>query len=255
MIHPDRPLNPLPHLIRAVMIQARRRNAVWVMLILLALYAGAALTIDMIGIENAQTERFIRSLGLELASLLGAILTLTVGSRLIPEEIEQRTIYPVLAKPLTRNQLLLGKTLPTCALGVTTMTLFFAVTLVMTPTQPYHHFSTLLEAWWLQALTMAILTAMTAWLSLALPPAVAILASAALYFVGAPLGNIAAQWAHIHWLSHLFPDFKALDQIARYTNGGETLGLAMMLTLTAYGALWTLAFAALAAQRFRRMAL
>lgn len=47
--------------------------------------------------------------GLAGSSLLATILTVFLGSNLLHKELERRTVYPILAKPIRREEFLLGK--------------------------------------------------------------------------------------------------------------------------------------------------
>lgn len=53
--------------------------------------------------------RFINDLGQGTISLFGSILVITLGAQLFFREIEQRTLLPILARPVSRQQFLLGK--------------------------------------------------------------------------------------------------------------------------------------------------
>lgn len=59
--------------------------------------------------------RFINDLGQGAISLFGSILVVTLGAQLFFREIEQRTVLPILARPVTRSQFLLGKFVGTLA--------------------------------------------------------------------------------------------------------------------------------------------
>jgi len=59
--------------------------------------------------------RFINDLGQGAISLFGSILVVTLAAQLFFREIEQRTVLPILARPVTRSQFLLGKFLGTLA--------------------------------------------------------------------------------------------------------------------------------------------
>ena len=174
-------------------------------------------------------------------------------------EIELRTIYPVLAKPVTRGQVLLGKALPTWLTGVAAMALFALATLALTPHLAYQHFSVMAQAFFLKAGSLAILTALVLWLSLWLPLAVAVLAAAFVYFLGTPAAGIAVRAlgdsASAGLLAGLVPDFTLLHQFGRFVNGGAALSPGALAGLLAYAALWTALLGALAVRRFQRMAL
>lgn len=252
-------LHPLPHLLRGVWLQALRRKEIYVMAILMGLYVLAALVLRLVGIGTAQTARFIAGLGLQLGSTLAALLVIVMGARQLPAELEQRTIYPVLAKPVTRFELLAGKALPTWLTGAAALILFTIATLAITPRLPYQLAPVLIQALALEALGLAMLTAMVFCLALALPTAVAMLLAALVYFCGAPVANMLAQvcggGALAHALAGLLPDFTLLDHFARYVDGGAPLSLPALAGMVTYGAVWTAIFAGLATTRFKKMAL
>lgn len=53
--------------------------------------------------------KFLKDLSLSIISLFGVLITIAVAVKQLPAEIEARTIYPLLAKPVTRYELILGK--------------------------------------------------------------------------------------------------------------------------------------------------
>ena len=64
----------------------------------------------------------MRSLGLAGIYFFGLIVTIFLGSSLIYDEVDQRTTYMLLAKPVTRGNLILGKFLGLMAsTGLTTI--------------------------------------------------------------------------------------------------------------------------------------
>lgn len=56
-----------------------------------------------------QRNKIIKDLGLGSINLFGVIIAIVVGINLVYQEIEKRTIYPLLAKPVSRFQFLIGK--------------------------------------------------------------------------------------------------------------------------------------------------
>ncbi|MCE5231669.1 hypothetical protein LLG95_18990 [bacterium] len=250
-------LRPLPHLVRAVWLESLRRNEMWVLGLLLGLYAAAALVLRIVGIESPQSARFIRGLGFDLGGLLASLLVIVTAARQLPVEIELRTIYPVLAKPVRREALLWGKALPTWGLGVAALTMFCIATVALTPTLPQQSALVLMSALLLKALSLAILTAMTMCVSLWLPPAVTMLLCGAIAFGGRFAANFVVQlcgegrWGN--WLAALWPDLSLLGQFQRYVDGGALPAPSVLLALMVYALVWTFVFAMLAAGRFRRM--
>jgi ABC-type transport system involved in multi-copper enzyme maturation permease subunit len=72
--------------------------------------------------------KIIKDVGLASISLFGALMAILIGTGLVYKEIEKRTIYPLLSKPLRRYEFLLGKFLGlvlTLAVLLAAMTLIF----------------------------------------------------------------------------------------------------------------------------------
>jgi ABC-type transport system involved in multi-copper enzyme maturation permease subunit len=56
-----------------------------------------------------QQEKIIKDLGLGCLDLFGTVIALFMGVGLVSKEIERRSLYPLLAKPLSRAEFFLGK--------------------------------------------------------------------------------------------------------------------------------------------------
>jgi ABC-type transport system involved in multi-copper enzyme maturation permease subunit len=56
-----------------------------------------------------QDVKMIKDLGLAATSIFGLFIAVFIGIGLVSKEVERRSIYSVLSKPVTRPQLLLGK--------------------------------------------------------------------------------------------------------------------------------------------------
>jgi ABC-type transport system involved in multi-copper enzyme maturation permease subunit len=56
-----------------------------------------------------QDEKILKDLGLGAIDLFGTLIAIFIGTRLVSKEIEWRSLYPLLAKPLTRGEFFLGK--------------------------------------------------------------------------------------------------------------------------------------------------
>lgn len=78
-----------------------------VLLVLAALMIiGATSTSTM---EQGEMRRMIIDAGLAIIAVLGAMIAILTGFTMIPSEVENRTLYPVLSKPVQRWQFVLGK--------------------------------------------------------------------------------------------------------------------------------------------------
>lgn len=79
--------------------------------------------------NDAKVVRYLKEISLLLIWLSSLVIAITTTARQIPAEREQRTLLPLLAKPITRTQLIFGKFLGCwLACGVTLLCfyLFFA---------------------------------------------------------------------------------------------------------------------------------
>ena len=92
-----------------VIKESLRRKDLWVVAILGFLIMMAAGILGFFGIDGLQV--FVKDLAVSVLSMLGTIVAVLTASRMIPEEIRQRTLYPLLARPISRFDLLAGKLL------------------------------------------------------------------------------------------------------------------------------------------------
>ncbi len=56
-----------------------------------------------------EAPKIIRDVGLAAASLFGVLVVIIIGSTLIHNDIEKRTIYTVITKPVKRSEIIVGK--------------------------------------------------------------------------------------------------------------------------------------------------
>ena len=89
-----------------------------------------------------QDEKIIKDVGLAGMELFGTLIAIFIGVGLVSKEIERRSLYPLLAKPLGRGEFFLGKFLGlsfTLLVNVAFMTLGLYITLLATgrPADPH----------------------------------------------------------------------------------------------------------------------
>jgi len=56
-----------------------------------------------------QDEKILKDIGLAGMDLFGTLIAVFIGTGLVSKEIERRSLYPLLAKPLSRGEFFLGK--------------------------------------------------------------------------------------------------------------------------------------------------
>ena len=82
-----------------------------------------------------QDEKIIKDIGLAAMDLFGTLIAVFIGVGLVSKEIERRSLYPLLAKPLSRDELFLGKFVGlafTLFVNLAVMTVGLYLTLVLT---------------------------------------------------------------------------------------------------------------------------
>ena len=84
-----------------------RRKDFYVLFVLTALITLLMGSVTFFNQENIV--RYLKEICLFLIWGASLVITITTAARQIPAEREQRTLFPLLAKPVTRNQLLIGK--------------------------------------------------------------------------------------------------------------------------------------------------
>src|SRR5512136_1799625 len=86
-----------------------------------------------------QDEKIIKDVGLAAMDLFGTLIAIFVGVGLVSKEIERRSLHPLLAKPLGRDEFLVGKFLGlafTLLVNLTVMAAGLYLTLLITGRPP-----------------------------------------------------------------------------------------------------------------------
>lgn len=94
-------------LARGVLLESVRRKDLWVVAILGFLIMVSSGGLGLYGLRGL--ESFAKDLAVSVLGLFTTVLAVLNASRLMPEEIKQRTLYPLLARPISRFDLLVGK--------------------------------------------------------------------------------------------------------------------------------------------------
>lgn len=103
-----------------------RRKDFYVLFIVTILICVVMASINIF--NDANIVRYLKEISLDLIWLCSLVIAVTTTARQIPAERENRTLLPLLAKPLTRVQLILGKFLGcwvACGLALFCFYLFF----------------------------------------------------------------------------------------------------------------------------------
>src|SRR5882724_6115376 len=121
-------MNTILAITEIVIKELYRRKDFYVLFILTAIITLALGSVNFFG--EAKIGRYLKEICLLLIWIASLVIAVTTTARQIPAERENRTIFPLLAKPVTRSHLVLGKFFGcwlACGLALLVFYLFFGV--------------------------------------------------------------------------------------------------------------------------------
>jgi ABC-type transport system involved in cytochrome c biogenesis permease component len=227
-----------PHvraLARATLLEAARRGDGWVGAIFLAGLAALMAGGRAAAGGDPASEALLLNLGLTLAAVLAQVATVLVASRQFPDELENRTLVPLLARPVDRGDVVLGKWAASAGMGVALYGAWAGAVLALSPGGEGYDPATGAQMAAFQVLALMAVAAWALALSLAMPRGVAVLAVLALAFGAGPFMRMASPLFPVAWL----PDFGRLNLALRYTDGVGPMSAGDAAALAAAALLWT----------------
>jgi Cu-processing system permease protein len=198
-----------------------------------------------IGIEDS----VIVSLGLSAISVIGLLISVFIGVALVSKEMEKRTLYALLAKPVRRWEFLLGKfggLVLTLAVNTAAMAAGLFLVMLYVKHSLQREDAVVLVAVYFIWLKLALMVALALLFSCFTTPLLAILFTAGLYIVGLyvqELRNLPvdvmspAMAAFTKWLSYLLPNFENFNVMAMAAHGRAVPG-ALILENTLYAVIY-----------------
>lgn len=87
--------------------EAIRNKVLYTLLFFAVLLIGTGILVSTL--SYVERERILQSVGLSSIRLFGAAIAIFVGVGLIHREVDRRTIYTILSKPVSRTEFLVGK--------------------------------------------------------------------------------------------------------------------------------------------------
>ena len=142
-----------------VWLEMIRRKDIYVLFILLAAFLAALMALNLFGL--GQVVSYLKEIGLLLAWVCAWILAVSVSTRQLPQEERQGTIFPLLAKPVSRAEVLLGKWLGAWSVvGAATLVFYALLALVVALRGGTFGGLVLAQAWLLHLGLLGIITAL-----------------------------------------------------------------------------------------------
>lgn len=152
-------MNTVLALSTIVIKELYRRKDFYVLFVLTALITLVMGSVSFF--HDTRIVRYVKEIALLLIWISALVIAIGTTARQIPAERENRTIFPLLAKPVTRGQVILGKFVGcwlACALALIVFYLFFGV---VSGTRE-HHWPLLnfFQALWLQWVMLGVVVAL-----------------------------------------------------------------------------------------------
>ncbi|HRR34001.1 MAG TPA: ABC transporter permease [Kiritimatiellia bacterium] len=237
----------------------RRKDLVVVFLLAMVILLPLSF-LSPFGVSGAS--RYVSELALLLIWLFSIMIGLGVSARLFPPEFESRTIYPLLAKPVGRGTVLLGKYLGALAASVSALVVFYLAYALLVGVRQGEWFAPILfQAVLLHVGFLMILTALTLLGSLVMTPSAALTLCAltviGMLAFGQRLPSLAdaqtgpGRWilCAMHWLA---PHAEFFDLRQRVVHAWPCVEGSVCLAVLLYAVCYAGLCLALAGWAFRR---
>jgi ABC-type transport system involved in multi-copper enzyme maturation permease subunit len=242
--------------------EAVRDRVLYNLVFFALLMMAAAIAVGQISIGIEQT--VIVSLGLSAISVIGLLISIFIGVALVSKEMDKRTLYALLAKPVRRWEFLLGKfagLVFTLAVNTAAMALGLLLVMLYMKHSLERSDAVVLVAVYFILLKLALIVALALLFSCFTTPLLAILFTVGLYIVGLYVQELRdlpvevmspAMAAFTKWLSYLLPNFENFNVMAMAAHGRAVPG-ALILQNTLYTVVYcTIVLTAAAAVFSRR---
>lgn len=226
--------------------EAVRDRVLYNLIVFAFLMIGSSLLLGQITI-GVQRQLLI-NLGLTAISIFGVLIAIFIGIGLVSKEIDKRTLYTVLTRPVQRWEFIVGKffgLVGTLVVNAGLMTLGFFIALLYLMHGLEHSDISILAAVYFILLQFMIVTSIALLLSSFSTPIESAVLTFAIFVVGSfsedlrAFAEAAHGGAHFVGLaaSYLIPNFSALNYIASVAHGDAIPGN-MVLLNTAYSVLY-----------------
>jgi len=213
--------------------EAARNRVLYVLVMFVLVLMAFSLVLGQLSLN--EEVRVIKDLGLAGISFFGVAIALFLGVNLLSKELERKTVYFVVPKPLLRWEFLIGKFV---GLGVTLLLLVVAMSLALwgfVTVQDGHHGVALVRAEVLVLFELWLLTAVAMLFSSFSSPYLSAMFTAALWVIGRNRPDLVAfatgkklggtpSGELLEFMSNVLPDFHAF-YISGADLGGQTVSV------------------------------
>jgi ABC-2 type transport system ATP-binding protein len=211
-----------------------RERVLYNLVVFALLLIGAAILFGSISVGIERT--ILVNLGLSSISIFGLLISIFIGIGLVAKEIEKRTIYSILSKPVWRAEFILGKyfgLLLTLVVNTAIMTAGFYLALIHQDHRLDRADLASLEAIYFILLQLALVVALALLFSCISTPILSAVFTFCFFFAGHFLGDLrllgresqsAILQTILNVVYYLLPDFGAFSVIGQAAHGERVPG-------------------------------
>jgi Cu-processing system permease protein len=241
-----------------------RRKDFYVLFVLTALLTLVAGSVNFF--QDVRAVRYVKEICLLLIWVAMLVIAVTMAARHLPMEREGRTIFPLLAKPITRTEVLLGKFAGcwlACGVALVVFYTFFGAVCLLRESNGYflHYAQAMLLHWVMLAVVLAM--AMLGSIVFAAPSSnttITLIVAAGILLVGRHLHKVALRLAEpqqtvLTALYYMIPHLELFDVRDLIIHNWPLIPWRIAALAALYGAAYTAFFLALACWAFRRKSL
>lgn len=250
-------------LARGVLLESLRRKDLWVVAILGFLIIMTAGVLGFFGVDGLQV--FVKDLAVSVLGMFSTIVAVLTASRMLPDEIRQRTLYPLLARPISRFDLLVGKLIGAVLVTWVAFLMLAALTAVALASFHVAFEPIMLQYLFVKMMGLVVVCAVSLALSLYMTPAAAATMSFILAF-GSTMIVRALTMAYagapeplqfvFKGLNALVPQYSLFDLGGRAANiGWGTVPLWVVGALAGYMLVYTTGMLVVGWAKFRKQAI
>ncbi|MCB2156770.1 ABC transporter permease subunit [bacterium] len=249
---------------KTILIESVRRREIYIVVLVALAMIISLRFFSFFDLEGLG--KFYREVAMKIMNVATGLTVIVLSARQLPREFTQRTLYPLLAKPVSRFAFVMGKFFGVLMAAAFCYAIFMVIFILgnLTLKTPFN-VPLFIQGIYLQLWSLAILAAMSFLLSLLLNTDAAVTIATILYlgsqillamltYVYPEMGPIYRKVIVV--VLYAIPQLTLFDASGRIVHGiWDALSLKTMMGLTLYGAIYTGLYLGLASWLFRRRAL
>jgi len=234
-----------------------REKLLYNLVIFALLIIGSSILLQRLSLGDVN--RLILDLGLAAMNIFGVLIAIFIGIGLVSKEIEKKTIYTIVSKPVPRYEFLVGKYLGLVITLFVNIVIMLAGFLLVLAYMEVPIELLLFKAVLLIFLELIVITAVALLFSTFTTPTLSATFTLSIYVIGHLTGDLKALGAKLdgtgraflNGLYYIMPNLENFNIKGRVIHHLEVPGTEMALLL-AYGLLYTTVLLILAAVIFQR---